>query len=70
MAELVSDVQVVVSTHQTEDLDETYDGVVVLEAGSVRYQGAVEHFLDLADNGIESSRRAESAYTKLVGREL
>ncbi|WP_063783306.1 ATP-binding cassette domain-containing protein [Streptomyces sp. XY431] len=49
--ELTSEVNVIVSTHQTEDLIGTYRQVVVLDRGQVRFQGATEDFHALAAEG-------------------
>ncbi|MFJ3900366.1 ATP-binding cassette domain-containing protein [Streptomyces sp. NPDC090025] len=69
VAELSESVRVVVSTHQTEDLADLYQEVVVLDAGTVRFQGSTREFHALAD-GVGSPREnAEAAYTLLVGRE-
>ncbi|MEV6976772.1 ATP-binding cassette domain-containing protein [Kitasatospora sp. NPDC093806] len=55
--ELTSEVNVLVSTHQTEDLAETYRQVVVLDGGRVRFQGATEEFHALAVGGNAGSGR-------------
>jgi ABC-type multidrug transport system ATPase subunit len=62
-------VDVVVSTHQTEDLTDSYRWVVVLDRGQARFQGEVAGFLALAGTDVEPSRRAEAAYLQLVGAE-
>jgi ABC-type multidrug transport system ATPase subunit len=67
---LADKVQIVVSTHQTEDLDTMYDEVVVLRQGAVQYQGTTQGFLDLAGPDTASGRRADAAYTRMIGREL
>jgi ABC-2 type transport system ATP-binding protein len=56
--------QVVVSTHQVDDLSELFDTVVVLDHGSIRYQGPVSDFLGLAPPDTE--RRGEFAYRRVV----
>ncbi|MFC9581664.1 ATP-binding cassette domain-containing protein [Streptomyces yangpuensis] len=71
VAELSAAVQIVVSTHQTEDLADLYQQVVVLDAGTVRFQGTPQEFHSLAPQvpgGIRE--QAEAAYTRLVGREV
>ncbi|MFD5084553.1 ATP-binding cassette domain-containing protein [Kitasatospora sp. NPDC058406] len=50
--ELTEDVSVVVSTHQTEDLAETYRHVVVLDRGRIRFQGGTGEFHALADGAV------------------
>ncbi|MEU5977841.1 ATP-binding cassette domain-containing protein [Streptomyces sp. NPDC047315] len=64
---LRNDVQVVVSTHQTEDLADSYSQVVVLDQGTVRFQGTTAEFHNLAGDHVAGSReRAEAAYARLV----
>ncbi|MFE3328652.1 ATP-binding cassette domain-containing protein [Streptomyces sp. NPDC059176] len=64
---LSGDVNVVVSTHQTEDLADSYSEVVVLDRGMVSFQGSIEDFHALAGHGASGSReRAEAAYAHLV----
>lgn len=70
-AQLVSDLAasaaVVVSTHQTEDLLESFDNVVVLDHGEVRYSGSVAKYLALAGSPeAPVARQAALAYTHLV----
>ncbi|MGW5817856.1 ATP-binding cassette domain-containing protein [Streptomyces noursei] len=65
VARLSSTVAVVVSTHQTEDLADIYQSVVVLDQGRVRHQGAVSSFLDLAPAGSPRERQAEAAYASI-----
>ncbi|MEK9522922.1 ATP-binding cassette domain-containing protein [Streptomyces venezuelae] len=60
---------VVVSTHQTEDLADIYDHVVVLDQGQVRFQGSVESFFALAPAGTSPERHAEAAYARVVTTE-
>ncbi|MEU7569205.1 ATP-binding cassette domain-containing protein [Streptomyces fradiae] len=71
--ELVSDLSesasVVISTHQTEELANVYDSVVVLDKGEVRLQGPVASFFALAPAEVEPERRAEYAYARLVTSE-
>ncbi|MFJ9619067.1 ABC transporter ATP-binding protein [Streptomyces noursei] len=67
---LLADIQVVVSTHQTEDLDAMYDHVVILDKGQVRFEGDTDGFLALAAPGTPEGRRAEAAYTQLIAREV
>ncbi|MEE1751204.1 ATP-binding cassette domain-containing protein [Streptomyces sp. SP18CS02] len=64
---LHGDVQVIVSTHQTEDLADSYSHVIVLDRGTVRFQGPPDDFYALAGTGPDRSReRAEAAYAHLV----
>ncbi|MFF4950893.1 ATP-binding cassette domain-containing protein [Streptomyces chattanoogensis] len=66
LASLAESVHFVVSTHQTEDLADIYDSVVVLDRGQVPYQGTVQGFLGLAGHDVPPERRAESAYHRTV----
>lgn len=60
--------QIVVSTHQVDDLSELFDTVVVLLAGKVRYAGPVGAFLEHG-GAVSNSRRAEAAYAAIVGKQ-
>jgi ABC-2 type transport system ATP-binding protein len=62
-------IDVVVSTHQTEDLFESYQWVVVLDRARVRFQGSAAEFFGLANDHTTLSRRAEEAYLRFVGAE-
>ncbi|MFD0266322.1 ATP-binding cassette domain-containing protein [Streptomyces sp. NPDC127106] len=73
VAELSATVRIVVSTHQTEDLADLYQQVVVLDRGAVRFQGAPQEFHALAPApaaGGGARERAEAAYARLVEREV
>lgn len=59
----VSGVDIVVSTHQVDDIDEAFDTVVVLHQGRILFQGTTEDFLGLVDPG---ERRGERAYLALA----
>ncbi|WP_324615769.1 ATP-binding cassette domain-containing protein [Streptomyces sp. NRRL S-118] len=69
VAELSQSVHVLVSTHQTEDLADLYHEVVVLDRGSVCFQGSTEQFYALAGSAPSPRERAEAAYASLVARE-
>ncbi|MFE2040351.1 ATP-binding cassette domain-containing protein [Streptomyces sp. NPDC059477] len=60
----------VVSTHQTDDLADSYDSVLLLDQGRILFQGPTASFLDLAPRQVEKERRAEAAYTGLVEEEV
>ncbi|GAA3289562.1 ATP-binding cassette domain-containing protein [Streptomyces cinereospinus] len=60
----------VVSTHQTEDLAESYDSVILLDRGRIRFQGPIRSFLDLAPRQVAQERRAEAVYADLVAGEV
>jgi ABC-2 type transport system ATP-binding protein len=57
----------VVSTHQTEDLSEVYDHVVVLSEGVVRFSGTVKDFYARAPHDTAPGRVADGAYTAVLG---
>ena len=57
----------IVSTHQTEELEDVYASVLVLSAGAVRYQGPTVDFFKLAPAAVPSTLRAEAAYRHVVG---
>ncbi|MEZ3181867.1 ATP-binding cassette domain-containing protein [Streptomyces pimonensis] len=60
----------VVSTHQTEDLADSYDSVILLDQGQILFQGSTPSFLDLAPRQVAQERRAEAAYAGLVKEEV
>lgn len=66
LSSLRGSVHVIVSTHDIGDLDETFDEVVVLEAGKTRFRGSVAAFADHADTSCAPGRRLESAYASLL----
>ncbi|MBT2401640.1 ABC transporter ATP-binding protein [Streptomyces sp. ISL-100] len=70
VTELLADVRIVVSTHQTEDLDAMYERVVILDQGKVRFDGDTHSFLSLASPDVPEARRAEGAYTQMIAREV
>ncbi|MFI9569733.1 ATP-binding cassette domain-containing protein [Streptomyces rishiriensis] len=60
----------VVSTHQTEDLADSYDSVLLLDRGRILFQGSTASFLDLAPRQLAQERRAEAAYAGLIKEEV
>ncbi|SEB31168.1 ATP-binding cassette domain-containing protein [Streptomyces melanosporofaciens] len=73
LEQLADDVHILVSTHQTEDLADLYQHVVVLDRGTVRFHGTTAAFHAMADNAdnVQGPReRAEAAYAQLVGEEI
>ncbi|RSS72788.1 ATP-binding cassette domain-containing protein [Streptomyces sp. WAC06614] len=70
VSELSHKVQVLVSTHQTEDLADLYHQVVVLDQGVVRFQASPAQFHALAPAAQGARERAEAAYALLVGQEI
>ncbi|MFE3459761.1 ABC transporter ATP-binding protein [Nocardiopsis aegyptia] len=58
---------VLISTHQTSDLSDLFDSVVVLSDGRNRFTGSAESFLARAeDSGGSVERRAEAAYASVL----
>ncbi|MFD7499822.1 ATP-binding cassette domain-containing protein [Streptomyces sp. NPDC059850] len=70
LEQLADDVQIIVSTHQTEDLADLYQHVIVLDQGTVRFHGTTIQFHATTDNGQGPRERAEAAYAQLVGEEI
>ncbi|GGZ35704.1 ABC transporter ATP-binding protein [Streptomyces inusitatus] len=70
VGELSGTAQVIVSTHQTEDLADVYEAVVVLDRGAPVFRGAIGDFLSLAPPEVAAERRAEAAYRGLVRGEV
>lgn len=64
---LPTEMPILVSTHQVDDLGDLFDTVVVFDRGRIRFQGSPSAFLALAEPG--SPRAAESAYSSLIDRE-
>jgi len=64
LAELAQDRNVIVSTHQVDDLTDTFETVVVLDHGRIAFQDTVGAFMALAP--VSSEHRGEDAYAQLV----
>ncbi|MFI2211255.1 ATP-binding cassette domain-containing protein [Streptomyces sp. NPDC020141] len=69
VSELSGTTRMIVSTHQTEDLADVYEAVVVLDRGAPAFQGTIGDFLSLAP-AAPAERRAETAYRGLVRGEV
>ncbi|MBU7596974.1 ATP-binding cassette domain-containing protein [Streptomyces sp. P38-E01] len=69
LAGLPSSVHVVLSTHDTADLDGRYHHVLVLNSGQLTFRGTSEAFLAHAEPGTAPGRAADSAYQRLAERE-
>lgn len=67
LTELPKELTIIVSTHQVDDVEISYDQVKVLAAGEMKWQGTPKEFLGLADE--QGIRQAEMAYMKLIGGE-
>ncbi|MFJ4827528.1 ATP-binding cassette domain-containing protein [Streptomyces bacillaris] len=66
VADLSDKVHFIVSTHQTEDLAEIYDTVMVFDSGMPAFQGTTKEFFSLSSASSSPDRRAEEAYRSLV----
>lgn len=62
VSELSREHGILISTHDTAEIDSTYDNVVVLSTGQVVFQGSVDDFLLLGDG----PHPAETAFLSLV----
>ncbi|RIJ70299.1 ATP-binding cassette domain-containing protein [Nakamurella silvestris] len=58
---------VVISTHQTEDLVDIADHVVVMSGGEAAFTGSVADFLARAPHESRPHARAEAAYRSVLG---
>ncbi|WP_327253239.1 ABC transporter ATP-binding protein [Streptomyces sp. NBC_01244] len=67
LAELRGSVNVIVSTHDIADLDQSFAEVVVLEHGRLRFQGSVAQFASHSRPDAVPGRHLESAYAALLG---
>jgi ABC-2 type transport system ATP-binding protein len=67
---LASTMSIVVSTHQTEDLEQSYKSVVVLNKGQVISSSSALDFLSKAGDGVPSHVAAEMAYRNLLNSTL
>lgn len=65
---LEQDLTVVVSTHQTEDVADSYDHVAVLVSGHVPFAGSLSQFIDSTPS-IDTRDRIALAYRRYVGTE-
>ncbi|MER5463945.1 ATP-binding cassette domain-containing protein [Streptomyces sp. NPDC002668] len=70
ISELSPTTNFVVSTHQTEDLAEVFDTVVILDRGIIRFQGSVSEFLSHAPADTAPGRLAEGAYSGFIHGEV
>lgn len=71
LASLDDDQITVVSTHQTEDIDGSFDHVVVLVDGAVRFSGTVGDFMAVApSSAVDPRDRVRLAYATFVEGEI
>ncbi|MBF4636264.1 ATP-binding cassette domain-containing protein [Agreia pratensis] len=69
LAVVPESVVVVVSTHQTEDVHASYDEVIVLSEGLVRFHGSVSAFAGSAPAGTDQRDAVAAAYSRYVTAE-
>ncbi|MEU5166048.1 ATP-binding cassette domain-containing protein [Streptomyces mutomycini] len=67
LGEIAASVPVLMSTHDVIDLADAADTVTLMASGRVRHHGGTKSFLDHARSEAAPGRRAESAYTALMG---
>jgi ABC-type multidrug transport system ATPase subunit len=56
----------IVATHDVNDLSASFDRVVVIDGGILRFEGTVDHFTSTAPIGVEPHRRSLVAYSQIV----
>ena len=65
LRDLAQHAPIVVSTHQVDDLNELFQTVVILNGGTIRFEGSVSEFMAHAPAG--SGYPAEAAYARIIG---
>ncbi|WP_078713635.1 ATP-binding cassette domain-containing protein [Agreia bicolorata] len=69
LAVIPESVVVVVSTHQTEDVHASYDKVIVLSEGTIRFHDSVSAFAGSAPAGTDQRDAVAAAYSRYVAAE-
>ena len=59
----------IVATHDVSDLSDSFDRVVVIDDGILRFEDTVDNFTSTAPNGVEPHRRSLVAYSQIVKSE-
>lgn len=59
----------IVATHNVDDLSGSFDRVVVLDGGMIRFEDTVEKFTSTAPRTVEQHRRGLAAYSQIVNPE-
>lgn len=59
----------IVATHDVNDLSDSFDRVVVIDGGILRFEDTVDNFTSTAPNGVEPHRRSLVAYSQIVKSE-
>ena len=58
--------RIVVSTHQTEDVSEVYDDIIVIDGGRALFQGSVDAFIAPRPSERTRHRTVDEAYIDLI----
>lgn len=71
MVDLIKDVPgtVLLSSHVMEDVVDVAGRIVVLDAGHIRFAGAMTELIERAPQNTDPSRRAEAAFLSLIDTE-
>lgn len=59
----------IVATHDVDDLSDSFDRVVVIDDGTIRFEGTVQGFIATAPQNVEEHRRGFVAYSQIVAPE-
>lgn len=63
---LPGDLIAIVATHDVNDLSDSFDRVVVIDGGVIRYEDTVANFVSTAPTTVERHRRGLIAYSQIV----
>jgi len=66
VASLRHEINLVISTHQTEDIDSSYDNVVVIDGGQIRFDDSAAAFLALGASQASVSEAVIDAYRRTI----
>jgi len=67
LVELSADTDLLVSTHQTDDVQDVYRSAVVLNHGRILFNGSIADFFGHAPEEAPPSMKAEAAYRAVLG---
>jgi ABC-type multidrug transport system ATPase subunit len=56
----------IVATHDVNDLSDSFDRVVVIDDGIIRFEGTVEGFISTVPSSVDEHRRGLAAYSQIV----
>lgn len=68
LRELPEDKTVILSTHQTDDVAQTFDHVAVLQSGNLQFQGNIHEFLQRGRVASEPELTVKNAHAEDIGR--